>query len=261
MSRRGHLAFALAASLGLHIALVAVYPETRWFVPVRDRVPVEVELVRPEPPPAEPEPPPEPPEPPPPEPLAAREAAAVLDEALTPALTAPPPRRAPPPVRLPARRPPRLPEPTEIPWVRPAPRAPAAAPVGPLPEVVPEVPGPSEAPARARDLLARLARQRPEPQPEAPPAPLEIEWQEGAERRLVAAPPVPRVRVVEPVTVRIRFWVSPRGEVTQTLVVQRGSAELDRVARDYVSRLRFNPLPPGDDTEQWGTVTLRFVLE
>ena len=273
MHRQAALASALLLSLGLHALLIATVPGFRWKLPVRDRELVEVDLREPEPrpqplqppepvpPPPEPAKPPEPPEPPPPAPLAAQEAeaAAQLARQALPAAPVPPPV---PRIALPERRF-DLPEPDTVPWFPPPRRAAVRGPAGKVPPVeLPPGPRPQEAAPEAVRLLARL----PTPgEPEAPPEPelrtLRIDWQEGVERHLVSAPPLPRVEIRNEADVRVRFWVSPRGEVTRTLLVQRGDPELDAAAMDYVRRLRFNPLPPGDETVQWGTVTLRFRLE
>ncbi|RMG90714.1 MAG: TonB family protein [Candidatus Dadabacteria bacterium] len=261
MTRRTPLGVALAASLVVHGALVALTPGIRWSLPVRERGPVEVELLRPRPEPLRPEPPEPRPEPRrPPEPLEAAEAERVLGRMVLPDLAAAPPVAAPPPIRPPARRAPPPDEPDEIPWVAP-PVVPTPEPVPQVPAAAVAVPAPEPAPrARVDELLARVET-RAAPEAPKPLEPLEIEWQEGASRRLVEAPPVPAVPVVQPVSVRVKFWVSPRGDVVETLVVQRGAPDLDRIAQQYVARLRFNPLPAGRNAEQWGIVTVRFELE
>ncbi|GAB6062667.1 TonB family protein [Deferrisoma palaeochoriense] len=262
MTRQSPLTLALAASLAVHGALLVLTPGFRWQIPVRDRGPVEVELLRPAAEPLRPEPPEPPPDTEaPPEPLEAAEAERILGQALFPELAAPPRIAPPPPIRPPARRAPAPAEPDEVPWVAPPPLPPVPEPMPQLPSSVPAVAAPEEAPrTRVENLLARLEA-REQPEPPAPLEPLDIEWQEGVSRRLLEAPPVPAVPVVQPVTVRVKFWVSPRGDVTQTLVIQRGAPDLDRIAQQYVARLRFNPLPAGRNVEQWGIVTVRFELE
>ncbi len=264
MSGRSAIASAFAASVAVHALLVAVVPGFRWRLPVRPWERIEVRFLRPEePPPPEPEPV-KPPKPPPeaPAPLLPSEVEAVARGVAARLARAAPPAPAVPAVRPPRRRA-ELPEPETIPWVAPV-RPPLPSPSGPATRAEPLPPGPAvKVPEAVLERLLAAARVGEPERPERPPAlaPLRIEWQEGVERRLVFAPPPPEPDIRNEAEVRVRFWVSPRGEVTQALVVRRGDPELDAAALDYVRRLRFNALPPGDEREQWGTVTLRFLLE
>ncbi len=264
MNGRSAIASAFAASVAVHILLLAVVPGFRWRLPVRPWERIEVQFLRPEEPPLpQPEPvkPPKPP-PEPPAPLLPRQAEAVARGVAARLARAAPPPPAVPPVRPPPSRI-ELPEPETVPWFAPV-RPPPVPPSEPAARAEPLQPGPSvKVPEAILGELLAGARagepEKPERAPDLPP--LRIEWQEGAERRLVYAPPPPRLDIRNEAEVRVRFWVSPRGEVTQALVVRRGDPELDAAALDYVRRLRFNALPPGDEKEQWGTVTLRFLLE
>jgi TonB family protein len=103
-------------------------------------------------------------------------------------------------------------------------------------------------------------------QPEEPAPPpslpkLEIESEFGLERRVAFAPPPPRLQIQHPADVRIQFWVSPRGEVTNASPIQRGDPALDSAAIDYVKKFRFTPLPSGEQQVQWGTLRVKFRLE
>ncbi len=43
--------------------------------------------------------------------------------------------------------------------------------------------------------------------------------------------------------------------------LQRGETDLDQAALAYIKQFRFNPLPTGEEAEQWGTIRVRFRLE
>lgn len=270
MPRVGNLTLALAASLAAHLALVLAMPTVQITFPVRVERVVEVEIAEPEPEPEpvpEPEPPPpepaEPPEPPPPKPISSAEVE-FLANALArrvPLQATPPP--APPPLRLPTRRV-ELPEPDAIPWeppprARPEPLPPSARPQA---DAV-AAPDLSSAAALAETLLdGTVAQAQPhEPAPPPSPPPLEIESEFGLERRVAFAPPLPHLQIQNPADVRIQFWVSPRGEVTNASPIQRGDPALDSAAIVYVKKFRFNPLPPGQEQVQWGTLRVKFQLE
>lgn len=62
--------------------------------------------------------------------------------------------------------------------------------------------------------------------------------------------------------VRIRFYVSPAGEVLPDLRVERtsGYGALDRLALQALKRWRFEPASAGAGN-QWGIITFRFLLE
>jgi protein TonB len=260
---------ALAASFAAHLAVVLALPRLQIVLPVTVERVVELEVVQPEvdaePEPAEEAPPEpaEPQEPGPPQPISPREAE-FLTETLArsvPLVATPPP--AVPRLRLPTLKAP-TPESDVIPW-EPAPR--------PVPEPLPRstqmraeapaAPDLKTATALAEALLdessSRVRDEQPRPAP--PMRQLEIESQFGLERRVASAPAPPRVRIENPADVRIQFWVSPRGEVINTAVIQRGDPALDRAATEYVKKLRFNPLPPGEEQVQWGTIPVKFRLE
>ncbi len=267
MSRARPFPAALGASLVVHAALLLAVPGTRWRLPVGGEELVSVELVQPERPPAPPPEPPPPPEPlEPPEPRPETPMPPPDTETLTRSLAAaaggavPPP--AAPPIRLPSRQ--ATPdEPDAITWSVPLPPGPEPAPVRPRAGLdLPPAPSPGAGRDLAEALLAEVAA-GPAPTPAAPEPlrPLEIEWEKGTAREVVRVPPLPRVDIRNAVVVRIRFWVSPRGEVLRALPIRRGNPDLDRAAVDYAKGFRFNPLPPGDEREQWGTLTVRFRLE
>ena len=272
MTRPQVIAVALVASLALHLALVLV-PGLRMRLPINRETLVEVQVVPPEeaPQPAPEPPPPEPAAAPPtppataaPAPLAAN-AAEVLEQALAPLVPATAPAAvAPPPLQLP-RRALELPGAATIAWTPPAPQALEPPPQGsgyrPM-TALPAGPDQQQAQFLAAALLQELAATPEEPvQPLVPPPQLEIEGPVGKERKVVTQPPPPSVTIRHSADVRLKFWVSPRGEVVRAVPIARGDAELDRAALAYVKQFRFNPLPHGDQREQWGTIRVRFRLE
>ena len=61
--------------------------------------------------------------------------------------------------------------------------------------------------------------------------------------------------------VRIKFYVSPAGDVLPDLRVETtsGYGRLDRLALDSLKTWTFEPI--GGAGRQWGIITFRFVLE
>lgn len=265
MSRASVLTTAFLASLLVHAALLVAVPGRRTLLPVVVERLFEVEVLAPEPI-ALPEPP-LPPEDlesqpsPSPRPLARDEAAAV-SEILQRAALPPPPPPAAPPVRLPARNY-ALPEVDDLEWELPKPPGPEPLPqaITPRPEA-PPAPRVSAASDLARSLLEDLSASPP-PGPSVPQGlpRIDIEGPVGVERKVTREPPPPQVPIRNPVDVRIKFWVSPRGEVIRAVPTQRGDPALDSAALAYIKSFRFNALPPGDEKEQWGTIRVKFRLE
>jgi TonB family protein len=261
VTRSTAIAAAVTASVGLHLLLVMVVPGLRLRVPIGANPLVEVELHRDaEAPQPEALTPPAAAPTPPLAPGAGEELGRALAEVVPPGTTLPPP---PPPVRLPERAA-TLPEPDTLAW-SPSPTWETEA----LPEI-PAVPARARAnpdvataTALAESLLRDAASQAatgPEPA-QATMRRLEIEGPVGAERRVLQEPPPPTVPIRNPASVAIKFFVSPRGEVIRAFPTQRGDPELDRAALTYIKSFRFNPLPPGEEQEQWGTIRVRFRLE
>jgi TonB family protein len=125
--------------------------------------------------------------------------------------------------------------------------------------------GPDQQQARviAESLLRELstAPSQDPAQPQVPPPQLEIEGPVGEERRVLSRPEPPSVTIRHSADVRLKFYVSPRGEVVRAFPIERGDTDLDRVALAYLKQFRFNALPHGDQREQWGTIRVRFRLE
>lgn len=266
MTARAALAMAVGASLTLHLVAVLLVPAARVRLPIGGERLVEVEL-RPPPPssaaataaaPHRPETPSSAP------PLTRDELDALARAIPSPNLQAGGPPLAVSPIRLPPRSADRPePEAVEPPQFLPDRVAPLPAGPGPLP-ARPAAPDPRAAAGLAQALL------RGAEEPSAPPEDaamqaamrrLEIEGPVGMDRRVVYEPPLPRVPIRHPASVTIRFHVSPRGEVSRAFPTERGDSELDTAALDYIKAFRFNPLPPGEESEQWGTIRVRFRLD
>ncbi len=261
MARSGTLALAAAASLLVHLAFLFAVPGVRvdLTVAVEELLEVEVAPVVPQPTPPEPLPEPKPAED---ARLDPQELESVSDALARTLSASVPPAPAAPPVRLPARSR-AIPEPDVIPWTAPPPPGPEPLPrVERLPLAAPAGPDLRVAGSLARELLASAApppRDTPAQATLEPLSPLEIEWQAGVARRVVQEPPLPQVPIRNPADVRIKFWVSPRGEVVRALPLTLGDAALDRAALAYVKGFRFNGID--EEREQWGTIRVRFRLE
>ena len=274
MLRRHVIALALVASFGLHVALLLLTPGLQLRLPISRETLVEVEVA-----PLSEEPAPEPEPAPPPEPAAVAEpqtepvpaplpvdAVAVLQQALGPwsAASALPPAK-PPPLQLP-RRDLELPGADTIAWSASSRPATEPLPAGNRYHPATELPpGPDQELARtlSESLLQDLAATVPESATPAlaPPLRLEIEGPVGRERQVLERPPPPSVKIHHSVDVRLKFFVSPRGEVLRAFPIERGGSALDRAALAYLRQFRFSALPHGDQREQWGTIRFRFRLE
>lgn len=80
-------------------------------------------------------------------------------------------------------------------------------------------------------------------------------------RELVYMPPIPEAPGREVGEVVLTFWVTPQGDVYK---VQRkktaGDPKLERIAREWVSRLKFAPLDRRvEQKPQWGEITIKFL--
>ena len=62
--------------------------------------------------------------------------------------------------------------------------------------------------------------------------------------------------------VRFRFWVSSEGNVIRILAIRKsGYPEFESLARAALARWRFEPLPRGQNREEWGEVPIIWQLE
>lgn len=62
--------------------------------------------------------------------------------------------------------------------------------------------------------------------------------------------------------VKLKFWVSPDGDVDEVVVEQRGYLQLDNLAVQSFKKWRFEPLSPqAKQVRQWGTIEMIFKLQ
>jgi TonB family protein len=164
----------------------------------------------------------------------------------------------------------------------PAIRLPQASAADSLPELdrlrqplysVPTPPAPASGPEAAASVLGEVASGRivrpeawHEPQLGEAEAVLRAararsrEGLEGpaADRAVLERPALPEIDVPEVAAIRLRFWVLPDGTVGEVYPLQKGNAELERVAADYLRRWRFNALHRPDAERVWGEITIQF---
>lgn len=126
--------------------------------------------------------------------------------------------------------------------------------------------GPKELPSRPGFSLpsppvVAAAPPAPAPVPPAPPAPQFGIQGPVAKREPLYQPPLPSVQIQTESEIVLKFWVRPDGVVSRVLPVRKGDANLEAVAMRYLEGWRFTPLPPHEpQVEQWGTITIRFLV-
>lgn len=82
-----------------------------------------------------------------------------------------------------------------------------------------------------------------------------------AKREPLVRPPPPSVQIHSESDIALKFWVRPDGVVSRVIPERKGDAALEAVAMRYLEGWRFTPLPPYEpQEEQWGTITIRFLL-
>jgi TonB family protein len=82
-----------------------------------------------------------------------------------------------------------------------------------------------------------------------------------AKREPLFRPPLPEVRVQSESDITLKFWVRPDGVVSRVIPERKGDVLLEAAAIRYLESWRFTPLPPHESQEeQWGTITVRFLL-
>ena len=81
-------------------------------------------------------------------------------------------------------------------------------------------------------------------------------------RTIVFQPEIPRVSLNQATDVKLKFWVHPDGTVGRIEPVMIGDLSLVKTAEIYMKAWRFNTLSPDvPQTDQWGTITIRFTLQ
>jgi TonB family protein len=83
----------------------------------------------------------------------------------------------------------------------------------------------------------------------------------AAKREPLYRPPLPQVQVATESEITLKFWVRPDGVVSRVLPERKGDTALEATAMRYLEGWRFTPLAPQEpQVEQWGTITVRFLL-
>jgi len=122
----------------------------------------------------------------------------------------------------------------------------------------PHVPKPSP-PHKVIEALERFLQQR----VESHPRPLKIGIKgPAASRKLLYAPPPPKVAVNVETEVVLKFWVKPDGTVGKVIPLKKGDTRLELAGMNFLKGCLFEPLPPGSPPrEEWGTLVVRSVLK
>jgi TonB family protein len=109
-------------------------------------------------------------------------------------------------------------------------------------------------------LIARSLPAIPSPRPALPPPQFGIQGP-VARREPLYRPALPQVQVQAASDITLKFWVRPDGVVSRVLPERKGDAVLEVAAIRYLEGWRFTPLLPHESqVEQWGTITIRFLL-
>jgi TonB family protein len=110
-------------------------------------------------------------------------------------------------------------------------------------------------------LIARHVPAMPSPRPPLSPLPHFGIQGPAARREPLYRPALPEVQVYAESDITLKFWVRPDGVVSRILPERKGDAALEVAAIRYLEGWRFTPLPPHEpQVEQWGTITIRFLL-
>jgi hypothetical protein len=81
-------------------------------------------------------------------------------------------------------------------------------------------------------------------------------------RTIVFQPKIPLVSLNQATDVKLKFWVRYDGTVGRVEPIIIGDLSLVKTAEVYMKAWRFNTLSPDvPQTEQWGTITIRFTLQ
>jgi TonB family protein len=110
-------------------------------------------------------------------------------------------------------------------------------------------------------LIVRTLPEVPSSQPTLPPLPQFGIQGPAAKREPLYRPSLPEVQVQAESEITLKFWIRPDGVVSRVLPERKGDTTLEVVAMRYLEGWRFTPLPPHEpQVEQWGTITIRFLL-
>jgi TonB family protein len=109
-------------------------------------------------------------------------------------------------------------------------------------------------------LIARTPPETPAARPTVPPPQFGIQGP-AARREPLYRPTLPEVQVQAESEITLKFWIRPDGVVSRVLPERKGDTTLEVAAIRYLEGWRFTPLPPHEpQVEQWGTITIRFLL-
>lgn len=110
-------------------------------------------------------------------------------------------------------------------------------------------------------LIARAIPDTPSPRSALPPPPQFGIQGPAARREPFHRPALPQVQVQAESEITLKFWVRPDGVVSRVLPERKGDATLEVAAIRYLEGWRFTPLPAHEpQVEQWGTITIRFLV-
>jgi len=116
----------------------------------------------------------------------------------------------------------------------------------------------------AEKVMERLLSSKEKPSPEKPLEENLLLGMKGplSSRKIVERPNPPQIKVKVEAEIELTLYVLPSGIVDRVIPSLKGDAELERTAIQYLKRWRFAPLPKDNpQTEQWGTLPIRFRLE
>jgi TonB family protein len=81
-------------------------------------------------------------------------------------------------------------------------------------------------------------------------------------RKILERSPPPQIKVKVEAEIELTLWVLPDGTVDRVIPSVKGDTELERMAIQYLKQWRFAPLSKDQSqTEQWGTIPIKFKLQ
>ena len=116
----------------------------------------------------------------------------------------------------------------------------------------------------AEKVMERLLSSKEKTSPEKPLEENLLLGMKGplSSRKVVERPNPPQVKVKVEAEIELTLYVLPSGIVDRVIPSLKGDTELERTAIQYLKRWRFAPLPKDQpQTEQWGTLPIRFRLQ
>jgi TonB family protein len=81
-------------------------------------------------------------------------------------------------------------------------------------------------------------------------------------RKILERPTPPPIKVKVEAEIELTLWVLPSGTVDRVIPSVKGDTELEQMAIQYLKQWRFAPLSKDrPQTEQWGTIPIKFKLQ